>query len=229
MTDTHTHQGDNADDQFDALLRDLGRDVPNPRLTAEQRSRLDPDTLPARPRHALHRATTIALAASLLLSTLTLGISLRRTTIALDTTRWEKDEAIELLTRARAGQPSVPVPDDTSSLALANLLFITFDHDLCPIAHATTPAFQALAAHYPSRSQQFLTLDVTGDNRDHAQTQLRSLGLEHTLLTPLGGETGVVKVIDTRTHRVLSSAPGTQGIRQAEAILAHAKPSTPPA
>jgi hypothetical protein len=44
--------------------------------------------------------------------------------------------------------------------------------------------------------------------------------MRFALLGPLGAETGVVKVLDATHQRVLCSAPGDQGLKQAEALLA---------
>lgn len=221
--DPHAADPHTADRRLDALLRDLGPDVPKPDLTPAQRAQLA-GTLTAIP--AARRAPVWPVAAGVLLilglglTTLLLGAQLRESGAQLTEARWESDEALELLTRARFGQPTVPVPEDIGDVAAEDLVVVTFDHDLCPIAAKTTPAFAQLAEEPAWDGIGFVVFDVNQAARDGTAAEVESLGIGYGLLTPLGGETGVVKVLDRARGRVLCSAPGEMGIAQAKTLLA---------
>ncbi|MCA9289896.1 MAG: hypothetical protein KDA25_02140 [Phycisphaerales bacterium] len=226
---------DHDDQHFDELLRDLGPDVPRPALDEPVRARLlasmdDPDVRtiagrtgrPGRWRSRLTSpvAAGLLVAAALGVSCIVLGSRLARTEGELATAQWQADEVLQLLVRARRTQPLIAAPDDVAGLSRSDLALITFHHDLCPIARVCTPGFAKLALQHRGDTVRFLTFDVTGSKRESVDHQIDALDLRFALLGPLGAETGVVKVLDTRHHRVLCSAPGALGLTQAERLLA---------
>ena len=215
------------DRRIDALLRDLGPDVPRPALPSAERARLleqvyqtEARRCGAPPRLRRWRAAAGLGLVLTLGSWAVLGGSLRAAQERLARSRWEAQETLQLLASARLAQPSQGVPADLSGLHAADLVLLTFDHELCPIARTTTPSFRSLAADHGAAGARFVVLDVTGDRRAEAREQIGALGVSFALLTPLGGETGVVKVLDTAHDTVLCSAPGQLGIQQAETLLA---------
>lgn len=220
------------DEQFDALLRDLGPDVPRPELENKARAHLlsivsaSPSApLPTRIGRAPWLiAATVALIATLGLWSIVSARRLSHVSHQLAAARWETSEAIELLMKARRTQPIVPVPDDLNGLTRDDLVLITFHHDLCPIARVCTPGFRALAQAHADEPERFLALDVTGPNRSEAQDEIDALELQYALIAPLGAETGVVKVLDTTHRRVLCAAPGQRGLEQAQRLLALVPP-----
>ncbi len=228
MSDIDRHD----DAQFDALLRDLGPSVPQPELDQAARDRLlatltidETTNLYRRAGHFPRWVGTMAaagagLAAVLGLICVIVFTKLDQTNTQLATARWETQEALVLLMKARQVQSSVSIPNDLSGVHHEDLMLVTFHHDLCPIAEFSTPAFQDLANANRNGKAQFLTLDVTGENRDEADLVINQRDIGYALRAPLGAETGVVTVIDTRTRQILSSAPGDQGLRQAAQVLA---------
>ncbi len=214
------------DRRFDALLRDLGPDVPHPQMDASDRARLERRLASTRaPAHGNGVFARMLLLAACLALSAVLGAWALATTARLDAThaeleaaRWDADETLELLTRARAAQPIIAPPDGALDLSPEGVVVITFDHELCPIARVTTPAFERLATEFADRAQ-FVKLDVTGDRREAAEARVDELHLRSALLTPLGGETGVVKIVDTANGRVICAGPGRVGLEQASSVL----------
>lgn len=217
---------DDHDPRFDAMLRALGPDVPEPALDDAARARMvetldGVGALRVGSRGGAWFAVSAgALAAVLGLACLLLWVNLDRTRDRLTQSRWETDEVLQLLVSARRTQPSIAAPDDLAGLHASDLVLITFHHDLCPIARITSPGFRTLAREHDGDAARFISFDVTGDHRAEAGAEINALDLRFALLGPLGAETGVVKVVDTAHQRVLSSAPGRQGLEQAAALLA---------
>lgn len=222
---------DHGDRQFDDLLREFGPDIPQPELDDPARARLmalidGPD---ARPAGRIGRsarwlkpvaAAGIAAAAVLGVSCIVLWTSLGRVRDQLAMSHRQTEEVFQLLASARRTQPSIPPPQDLEGLSSSDLVLITFHHDLCPIARLCSPGFRNMAKSHSGEAARFITFDVTGANLEQADRQIDELGMRFALLGPLGAETGVVKVLDTRHQRVLCSAPGKQGLEQAELVLA---------
>ncbi len=214
------------DGRFDARLRELGPDVPRPELDAGARDRLMA-TLGGRVRPSSPRAGSgwmlaacIGLVVGLGIWCVVLGARLGEARGELAASRGETDEAIELLMRARRDDAVVEAPADLAGVRGEDLVLVAFHHDLCPISRYSTPGFEAMAARRTGDSERFLAFDVTGAKRDAVEREIAALGLGYALLAPLGAETGVVKVVDTRRRVVLSSAPGRRGLEYAEALLA---------
>lgn len=221
-----TDMGD--DGRFEAMLRELGPEVPRPELDAGARARLMATIggdagvgarAPVR-RARWPLAAGLGLVAVLGVACGLLSVSLGRVRHELAASRWETGEALTLLMRARQTQPIVPVAADLGEVEREDLVLITFDHELCPVARVCTPGFRELAERHAGDAARFVVFDVTGEKRETVEGELDSLGVRYALHAPLGAETGVVKVLDMRRGRVLSSAPGARGLEQAEAVLA---------
>jgi hypothetical protein len=227
-----THPPDHADERFDALLREIGPDIPQPSPDEHTRARLVEIIYRADERGAgepigrsfrrAHWATAagVSLAAVLGLACAVLWTNLVRAEDELVNSRWQTDEVLQLLVNARRTQPSIVAPERLEGLSSSDLVFITFHHDLCPLARPCTPKFKEMQQRHSDGPFRFITFDVTGSKRDSADQEIDALGMRFALLGPLGAETGVVKVLDATHQRVLCSAPGDQGLKQAEALLA---------
>ncbi|MEZ6243186.1 MAG: hypothetical protein R3B57_09095 [Phycisphaerales bacterium] len=218
-----------ADRGFEALLRELGPDVPQPELEAGARERLMAVIAREEGAHGAARvgrgsgwktAAGIGLVAALGVACTLLSVGLGRVENELAASRWETGEALTLLMKARQSQETIEAPEDLGGVRESDLTLITFDHRLCPIARVSTPAFRAMAEAHGGEAARFMVFDVTGDKREEVSREIDSMGMGYALGAPLGAETGVVKVLDTRRGRVLSSAAGARGLEQAEALLA---------
>jgi hypothetical protein len=138
---------------------------------------------------------------------------------ALANSRWQTDEVLQLLVNARRTQPSIAAPEQIEGLSSSDLVLMTFHHDLCPLARPCTPKFKEMQQRHSGDPARFITFDVTGSKRESVDREIDALGMRFALLGPPGAETGVVKVVDATHQRVLCSAPGDLGLRQAEALL----------
>ncbi len=220
------------DERFEAMLRELGPEVPRPSMDDGARARLAASIAGApagRARRlggAWGLAAGLGLAAVLAVACVVMGGRLDRARGELARAEWETDEALTLLMRARASQEAVSVPEDLSGVRGGDLVVMTFDHELCPLARVSTPGFRRLAAARDGAAR-FMVFDVTGDKREGVGEELASLGIGYAAAEPLGAETGVVKVLDTRRGRVISSAPGARGLAQAESVLARVGGASP--
>lgn len=213
---------DEADARFDAMLRDLGPEVPEPELDARTRVRL---TSALRGGPVARRIVPSAWAAGLAVACVGLGAGLAWSRAELGEARAQTTEAMTLFALARASQRDVAPPEVMSGVSRGSLAVLMFDHKLCPIARACKPEFlrlEAEVARGSGRGARFALIDVTGPRRAEAEAQLRELGLGPALLAPLGAETGVVKVVDTARGVLLCSAPGVRGVRQASELLERA-------
>jgi len=145
----------------------------------------------------------------------------QRTARDLDDARWRVGEVMELLRRARDTQ--VPVPLDAEQVMRAareDVLVFVCLHQLCPYSRQCEPALLDLERRHSGGQVRFASIDVTGDRRLEAPQQVKDLGIEFALLGPIGAETGVVKVLDTRRHVILTSGAGAAGVQAAERVLA---------
>jgi hypothetical protein len=221
-----------SDQQFDEFLREVGPEVPQPTLDDRARARLmawmdhaDAHSTVGRIGQSSGKMKWVAAAGTSIAAVLGLAlalqwVSLSRVREQLSTSQWQTDEVLQLLMNARRTQPIIPAPEEIEGVSSADLVLITFHHDLCPLARPCTPQFRDMEQRHKGEAARFIAFDVTGSKRNQVEREIDDLGMRFALLGPAGAETGVVKVIDATHQRVLSSAPGKQGLEQAESLLA---------
>lgn len=227
-----------SDRTLSRSLAEIGPDIPEPSLDAEARQRLQqliaersPPRAPAG-RTATHARRALPSAARWLVTcgtgAIAAALAIACTVLYLRTERLEAralaaesslDEATGLLLAVRQAIAHIAPPDDLTGLRESNLVLVNFHHDMCPVARFTTPRFQQMAARHADQPVRFVSLNLTGPHRNDALAQVEALGIGNALNGPPGSETGVVKVLDLATGRVLCAGAGEQAIQDAESLL----------
>jgi hypothetical protein len=216
------------DDLMDAGLRALGPAIPEPRASAEARARIAA-LLDAAPANAaampagqgsgtrgrwlrssgVFGVRRITPYVSLGLAATALWLAFLLNDVRAENTRLKREvgRLNEILTSA-----------DTSESI--RYIVVNLHSDLCPRANVVTPAFAQLMSRHSNDPVAFVTLDVTGQ-RSQAQALAQLLNIDACVFeNPCGSETGIVKVIDRKEHKVLLTATCCDQIKRVEELIA---------
>jgi hypothetical protein len=200
-----TRHDDEIDRQLDEALRVAGPRIPEPRLRDAARARVEaliaapaavvarPDPTEDRLRQTVHR--------------LRMTVAARAACLALAGT-------LAVFALAQMSQVVGPTVD-TPRYVVVN----TYS-EMCPDAAEVTPVYDELRRSYRDGHVQFIELNLSEGCEQDAQGLADRLGLRCVFEEPLGGHTGVIKLVDTETGNVVIKLQAGEDQYEFESALA---------
>lgn len=212
----HDHE---TDRRLDEALKALGPRIPEPTAPEALRERIDVDLgasgdiQPGRLRLAAHAEVRRLRALVRVLTACAAALALVSTVAIIAAGHYRQElsrRTVTLVPDPGAGDGGLTATL-TSRYAVVN-----FHHSQCPKSRVMTPQFEEMKRRHADEPVDFVTLVM--DSPSEASILARSMGFDFAVRTDVL-ETGVVKLIDRQTGKVIDETPAGGDIQTIEADL----------